>query len=603
MKREDLRHLRRCIKEAVLKGEIQPIPIDPVTGQGDPFDPEDGMIGPNMYNVVNNFIQPLTKAAGRMSWALLRHPEGLKCDLFITHGWSEGSAELIDKILASWPPGKVAAWCCIFANPQNLDISDLIREPCTSPFAKALNCSSHMMVVSNGQMSIYTRVWCVYEAYLAYTWGKTIFTAVAPHTREKVVTASIVLASLLSGLVIGKFLPAFGDYSWTLTHPDFPLWYPEQMAVVSLISALTSQSMSRPRVVCQTVNIFGIVVTSISMCVILTHCWLHRGTVMFHGHIHWHQLSFWAGCILKSGMPAAVICRLLQPLLLVYFMLSELDSLRAECLREEARQLAQFSSILHAASTSESDKQAIMSDIGDRVEAVDKSIRILLAAGMSTLQLRSAAERGVDVAGAADQRYAIGWAGVSIWGLITVYFCNGAGLGVYEGGPFYPLYFSSNVVCLVAYVLIGICSESDKRAFLLSALLKIEALMALFLPFWAALLGFQLSVWELMAPYTTVISVVAILCATAGMSGLAKIPCFGRCLAGTLSPGCRCCQRCRRGSKRHQTDADAEGTSSESASSEGTDSEGTDLEGSASEGTDSGYIGNLSLLLSRVLAV
>merc|ERR1719346_79958 len=112
-----------------------------------------------------------------MSYALLKNPKGIQCDLFVTHAWAEGSYEFIDKVLVSWPRGLKAAWICIFANPQNLDISDLIAVPRTSPFALALNKASHMLVVPNNTLSIYTRIWCAYEAWLAMTGAKIILTA------------------------------------------------------------------------------------------------------------------------------------------------------------------------------------------------------------------------------------------------------------------------------------------------------------------------------------------------------------------------------------------------------------------------------------------
>ena len=68
----------------------------------------------------------------------------------------------------------------MLSNPQNLDIGDLIASPRESPFAQALASASHMLVVPNRKISIYTRVWCDYEAFLAYKGGKVIYTASAP---------------------------------------------------------------------------------------------------------------------------------------------------------------------------------------------------------------------------------------------------------------------------------------------------------------------------------------------------------------------------------------------------------------------------------------
>lgn len=46
-----------------------------------------------------------------------------------------------------------------------------------SPEASA----KQMLVIPNLKGSIYTRIWCVYEAYLAYTWKKPIYTVARQH--------------------------------------------------------------------------------------------------------------------------------------------------------------------------------------------------------------------------------------------------------------------------------------------------------------------------------------------------------------------------------------------------------------------------------------
>ena len=37
------------------------------------------------------YIKPVTLQAGKVSWALMQHPDGLDCDLFISHAWQEGA--------------------------------------------------------------------------------------------------------------------------------------------------------------------------------------------------------------------------------------------------------------------------------------------------------------------------------------------------------------------------------------------------------------------------------------------------------------------------------------------------------------------------------
>jgi len=127
-----------------------------------------------------------------MSWALLRNPAGLKCDLFVTHAWIEGIFELIDKLLSSWPRGKNACYVCALSNPQNLNIAELIKTPKDSPFALCLKSASIMLVVPNHHGSIYSRLWCVYEAWFACELEKVILTAVPP-IGPRVVRALLIL--------------------------------------------------------------------------------------------------------------------------------------------------------------------------------------------------------------------------------------------------------------------------------------------------------------------------------------------------------------------------------------------------------------------------
>ena len=122
-------------------------------------------------------IKPETSRAGKMSWALMMNPDGLDCDLFISHAWQEGVFEFLMKVIGSWPSSMRHAWCCMLANPQNLNIGALLQSPKDSPFALALEASKLVLVVPNRQRSVYTRLWCAYEAYLAQASGKDIIIA------------------------------------------------------------------------------------------------------------------------------------------------------------------------------------------------------------------------------------------------------------------------------------------------------------------------------------------------------------------------------------------------------------------------------------------
>jgi hypothetical protein len=64
----------------------------------DDFDPLDKNYGPSIYTVNETYIIPVTRDAGMMSWALMRHPSGLDCEVFISHAWQEGIYEFLTKV-------------------------------------------------------------------------------------------------------------------------------------------------------------------------------------------------------------------------------------------------------------------------------------------------------------------------------------------------------------------------------------------------------------------------------------------------------------------------------------------------------------------------
>ena len=188
--RADLKQLRREVWQAIQKGEICP----PDDGSDD-FDSSDQLFGPSIYTVNKQHIMPVTDLVGKVSWALMIHPDGLECHLFISHAWQEGVFEFLSlgspvvpftlflfwvslksnqpknrypyyimvtglprsKVLHSWPRAARNAWCCMLANPQNLDIGSLLQAPSSSPFALALRASSCVLVIPNRHCSIYTR--------------------------------------------------------------------------------------------------------------------------------------------------------------------------------------------------------------------------------------------------------------------------------------------------------------------------------------------------------------------------------------------------------------------------------------------------------------
>ncbi|CAE7027217.1 unnamed protein product [Symbiodinium sp. CCMP2592] len=117
---DDLYQFKRLVHHAVKSGSIRPTDLDQ-------FSASDVMVGPSAYTVNDQMIRPVTAAAGNVSWALMKHPEGCLCDLFVTHGWAEGVFDFVEKVVSSWPRAARGAYVCFLSNPQNLDIADLIQ--------------------------------------------------------------------------------------------------------------------------------------------------------------------------------------------------------------------------------------------------------------------------------------------------------------------------------------------------------------------------------------------------------------------------------------------------------------------------------------------
>ncbi|CAK8989224.1 Uncharacterized protein SCF082_LOCUS1719 [Durusdinium trenchii] len=197
-------HLQQQLILAIQDGRLQSL----LSANSDSEDSEESIdddhFGPSIYAVNEQYIKPVTAEAGKMSWALMRNPKGLDCHVFVSHAWQEGIFEFLSKVLASWPSGARNAWCCMLANPQHLNIGCMLQSPKSSPFALALQASRDVLVVPNrhralgvvGRIgvfplfdlfegSVYCRLWCGYEAFVASEDRKVIQVAARPAWRDR----------------------------------------------------------------------------------------------------------------------------------------------------------------------------------------------------------------------------------------------------------------------------------------------------------------------------------------------------------------------------------------------------------------------------------
>eukprot|EP00434_Breviolum_minutum_P033673 symbB.v1.2.029797.t1/scaffold3299.1/size59503/2 len=130
--------------------------------------------GPNLYDVNTHVVKPRTRAAGGMSYALMKHPNGLDCEVFVSHSWHGGIFHLKRGVNRGWPEmhQRRNLYCCLLANPQNLDLDEFLGGDLTeTPFALALQKASHLLVVPNPSVGVYSRLWCVYEARWTMCFG------------------------------------------------------------------------------------------------------------------------------------------------------------------------------------------------------------------------------------------------------------------------------------------------------------------------------------------------------------------------------------------------------------------------------------------------
>ena len=158
-----------------------------IKGQPDPnedfyYDPakfDNPNVGPNMHQVNLWMIKPMTKELKPLpglSYALGKNLRtgGLRCDLFYSHAWDEGIYELAAHALAAWPDelagDEHGAYICCLSNPQNLDITAVLKHPEGSPFVRVLGATprpAHMIMLANRNTAIHSRLWCVLEAHVA----------------------------------------------------------------------------------------------------------------------------------------------------------------------------------------------------------------------------------------------------------------------------------------------------------------------------------------------------------------------------------------------------------------------------------------------------
>ena len=364
---ETVHPARWCITFADLKHFRSE--VHRVLQEGKTFPENFSKDGPSVYAVNEHYIKPVTAAAGKMSWALMMNPDGLDCDLFITHAWQEDVFEFTEKVLTSWPWRARHAWCCMLANPQNLDIGALLQSPSSSPFALALQDAKYMLVLPNRHKSVYTRLWCGYEAYLAFQSNKIVRTATPPICGQ-------VLFSWFRMLLIGIIAAVVSK----VAEFDRALYLILILKMLALVVSLVSQGCGQITI-CLTANHVGL---ATALVAILNGRFMRTATLVeFPPKI---LIFVERQCLMNS-------------MLVAYFLIAEIDRLTWQVAEHEAEQLHnQYQGSIRQASCSEvQDEANIRTEIGDQVDEVDDVIQVLLKAGMTSDALRDANLQGVEL--------------------------------------------------------------------------------------------------------------------------------------------------------------------------------------------------------------
>ena len=429
------------------------------------------------------------------------NPDGLDCDLFITHAWQEDVFEFTEKVLTSWPWRAHHAWCCMLAIPQNLNIGALLQSPSSSPFALALQNAKYMLVVPNRHNSVYTRLWCGYEAYLAFQSNKIIRTATPPIWREVLFAWLRMFPALLAGIMVGRLSEEFKSVLHLIV----------MMRMLAFLAIPVSQNSGQIR-----------------LCLIANHVGLATSAAAVIACAHHELLPLNPQITARQ----AANYRFARACILVYFLLSELDRVNWQTEMQQAEELQNnFQGSVRRASCSDSkDELNIRHEIGDQVDEVDKVIQVLLKAGLTSDALRDAHLQGVELEHAGVVQVAVPALVLgpllllSFWHLLPCIDDEIADIRWSQINWSFAFMQALSILTRLCFLILLLARSIDERCFMLNVLSKtMGPIMFLFFLEIPALYSSFVFMYHLSF-------LLVLFFACAGIRGTLKLPC-GRCLA------------------------------------------------------------------------
>jgi len=131
-----------------------------------------------MYDVVKNLITPLTEGRGVGYALLINNDKPLRAKYMTSHAWGERYDHFVRAINDSRCEGPF--WVCAMALYQNEDMPSITISKQlgpsieNGPFATVLKQATNMIAVFTPAVDIYTRMWCVFEIFMAVKSGVNV---------------------------------------------------------------------------------------------------------------------------------------------------------------------------------------------------------------------------------------------------------------------------------------------------------------------------------------------------------------------------------------------------------------------------------------------
>ncbi|CAJ1401015.1 unnamed protein product [Effrenium voratum] len=407
--------------------------------------------GPNLYQVNEHFVKPVTLAAGGMSYALMLHPEGLPCHVFVSHAWAEGLFELGNNVRRAWPQvrGLLNMYLCLLGNPQNLDMERLLVSPEHSPFAKALSHASHVLVIPNGHCSIYTRLWCVYEAYLGTVMHKTCLMPLRPRSSAKRVSLlCTILLPCLFGLLLGIM--------WTMLplservekkSLDFAFNLLILSTTLAVFISIAGRALVRPRLQFQLAR--PVHMLNICLASAMTIPWFWENLELPNV---WQHLTHGAVPFALILMNVTRVSKITQ------------QQLANNELSRQASHLS-FQSLSEASCSSDTDETRIREAIAGFEDEVIVTLQVLMKAGIYTKKLRQAHTLGLDISGMVSANLRVNLRIVAFSWLLSILDTMGcmSWIQCCSTPPAWSYYASLGVVGFIMFLLPLLLVNLDKR--------------------------------------------------------------------------------------------------------------------------------------------